>query len=167
MNVTSLTSWKSYDVVPNASFTRPISQLEAELDLLRGTYFLRSRIELRQSQWPCIVVTKQDGNPWRCLECVTRHDVSHCSVVAAVITELCISAAYRIIVPPVPHYLALTAKEVFLCFTLVVQNITLTILALQLRWRNYLIQLSSIDLTTPQPSRPIDGVRRTRGEHEP
>jgi hypothetical protein len=46
MNVTSLTSWKSHDVVPNASFT--------------------------------------------------RHDVAHCSVDVTVITELCISAAYRI-----------------------------------------------------------------------
>jgi hypothetical protein len=46
MNVTSLTSWKSHDVVPSASFT--------------------------------------------------RHDVSHYSVDVAVITELCIGAAYRI-----------------------------------------------------------------------
>jgi hypothetical protein len=46
MNVTSLTSWKSHDVVLNASFT--------------------------------------------------RHGVSHCSVDVAIITELCISAAYRI-----------------------------------------------------------------------
>jgi hypothetical protein len=46
MNATSHTSWKSHDVVPNASFT--------------------------------------------------RNDISHCSVDVAVITELCISAAYQI-----------------------------------------------------------------------
>jgi hypothetical protein len=41
---------------------------------------------------PCIVVTKQIGNPWRCLECgfplLCRR--------RAVITDLCISAANRI-----------------------------------------------------------------------
>jgi hypothetical protein len=31
---------------------------------------------LRQSQQPCIVVAKQIGNPWRCLECALTHDVA-------------------------------------------------------------------------------------------